>query len=98
MEDQFRTGFQRHRGRCLRYPVSHGGDPEHPGAPRRLGGYLTARTGGGKYVPEDSRFQTLYRLFFRSAPNASTVTPSLATRQADWKVLHLSWARQPART
>ena len=27
-------------------------------------GIATARTGGGKYVPEDMRFQILYRLFF----------------------------------
>lgn len=33
-------------------------------------------TSGGKYVPEDIRFQTLYRLFFRSASNAPIDTPS----------------------
>jgi hypothetical protein len=32
-------------------------------------GISTARTGGGKYVPDDIRFQILYRLFFRSASN-----------------------------
>jgi hypothetical protein len=30
-------------------------------------GISTARTGGGKYVPDDIRFQILNRLFFRSA-------------------------------
>ena len=30
-------------------------------------GISTARTGGGKYVPDDIRFQILYRLSFRSA-------------------------------
>src|SRR5215469_5161928 len=39
-------------------------------------GISTARTGGGKYVPEDIRFQILYRLFPRSFSNISMVTPS----------------------
>ena len=30
-------------------------------------GISTAGTGGGKYVPDDIRFQTLYRLFLRPA-------------------------------
>ena len=33
-------------------------------------------TGGGKYDPDDIRFQILYRLFFRSASNISRLTPS----------------------
>jgi hypothetical protein len=36
----------------------------------------TARTGGGKYVPDDMRFQILYRLPFRSRPNASIFSAS----------------------
>ena|SRR5438477_4810119 len=39
-------------------------------------GISTARTGGGKYVPEDIRFQILYRLFPRSFLKSSMVTPS----------------------
>src|SRR6266511_1121906 len=39
-------------------------------------GISTARTGGGNYLPEDIRFQTLYRLFFRSASKSSTEHPS----------------------
>ncbi len=39
-------------------------------------GISTAFTGGGKYVPEDIRFQILYRLFFRSDSNSSMDTPS----------------------
>src|SRR5215469_17753815 len=39
-------------------------------------GISTARTGGGKYVPDDIRFQILYKLLPRSFSNASMVTPS----------------------
>ena len=39
-------------------------------------GISTAFTEGGKYVPEDIRFQILNRLFFRSASNASMDCPS----------------------
>src|SRR5260370_30211081 len=39
-------------------------------------GISTARTGGGKYVPEDIRFQILYRLFFRSDSKSSMDCPS----------------------
>src|ERR1035437_6585185 len=39
-------------------------------------GIGTARTAGGKYDPDAIRFQTLYRLFFRSDSNASMVCPS----------------------
>src|SRR5665647_2361391 len=39
-------------------------------------GIGTARTAGGKYDPDAIRFQTLYRLFFRSVSNASMVCPS----------------------
>src|SRR5262252_5062209 len=34
-------------------------------------GISTARTGGGKYVPEDILFQIRYKLFSRSASNSS---------------------------
>src|SRR6266516_4625267 len=34
-------------------------------------GISTARTGGGKYVPDDIRFQILYRFRSRSASNSS---------------------------
>src|SRR5665811_1669399 len=39
-------------------------------------GIGTARTAGGKYDPDAIRFQTLYRLFFRSVSNAAMVCPS----------------------
>src|SRR5487761_172086 len=39
-------------------------------------GISTALTGGGKYVPEDIRFQILYRLFLRSDSKSSMDCPS----------------------
>lgn len=39
-------------------------------------GISTARTGGGKYVLDDIRFQILYRLFLRSASKSAMDTPS----------------------
>src|SRR6266581_1034232 len=39
-------------------------------------GISTALTGGGKYVPELIRFQSLYRLFFRSCSNSWRDCPS----------------------
>ena len=36
----------------------------------------TARTGGGRYEPDDIRFQTLYRLFFRSFSKSAMLCPS----------------------
>jgi len=39
-------------------------------------GIATALTGGGKYVPDDIRFQILYRLPFRSVSNAASDCPS----------------------
>jgi hypothetical protein len=39
-------------------------------------GTSTARTGGGKYVPDDIRFQIRYRLLFRSASKSSIDCPS----------------------
>jgi hypothetical protein len=45
-------------------------------------------------VPEESRFQILYRLFFRSDSNSSTVTPS--TPGAPLFALTFSHASQTA--
>ena len=69
-------------------------------------GISTARTGGGKYVPDDIRFQTLYRLFFKVGlevgdglpvhPGGTTVCLDLLPRlphQALWYV-----ERFPVRT
>src|SRR5262249_43531045 len=39
-------------------------------------GISTSRTGGGRYEPDDIRFQTLYRLPLRSCSNAASDTPS----------------------
>lgn len=55
----------------------------------------TARTGGGKYDPEDIRFQILYRLFFRSVSNCAIVCPS--TPGAPLFALTFSHASQTAR-
>ena len=57
-------------------------------------GISTALTGGGKYVPEDRRFQILYRLPFRSFSNSSTVSPS--TPGAPLFALTFSHASQTA--
>ena len=55
-------------------------------------GISTARTGGGKYDPEDIRFQILKRLFWRSSSNAARSTPS--TPGAPLFALTFSYARQ----
>ena len=39
--------------------------------PPRCFGIFTARTAGGKYVPDDIRFLTLNKLFFRSGSKFS---------------------------
>ena len=39
-------------------------------------GIATAFTGGGKYVPDDIRFQILNRLSFRSVSNTTSDCPS----------------------
>ncbi len=39
-------------------------------------GISTARTAGGTYVPDDIRFQTLNKLFFRSASKSAMNWPS----------------------
>src|SRR3954451_2895156 len=55
----------------------------------------TARTGGGKYDPDDIRFQILNRLFFRSLSNIAIVCPS--TPGAPLFALTFSHASQTAR-
>jgi DDE_Tnp_1-associated len=55
----------------------------------------TARTGGGKYVPDDIRFQILYRLPFRSFSKPATDSPS--TPGAPLFALTFSHASQTAR-
>src|ERR1019366_3048379 len=57
-------------------------------------GISTARTGGGEQVPEESRFQILYRLFFRSDSNSAIVTAS--TPGAPLFALTFSHASQTA--
>ena len=76
MEDLLRAGLQRNRGHCLRHPVGTVGTPENPRAATAASGISTARTGGGKYVPDDIRFQILYRLSLRSGSKSSMDTPS----------------------
>src|SRR5215469_6988377 len=51
------------------------GTPRTRVPPEALG-ISTARTGGGKYVPDDIRFQILYNLPPRPSSNISMVTPS----------------------
>src|SRR6478735_3285819 len=55
----------------------------------------TARTGGGKYDPDDIRFQILYRLFFRSFSNSASDT--LSTPGAPLFARTFSYASQTAR-
>ena len=58
-------------------------------------GDSTASTGGGKYDPDDIRFQILYRLFFRSDPNSAIDCPS--TPGASFLAFTFSHASQTAR-
>jgi hypothetical protein len=61
----------------LGHPVGHRGHAQHPHTPDPYGLEIsTARTGGGKYVPDDSRFQILYRFPFRSCSNSEIDTSS----------------------
>src|SRR5437762_7605351 len=53
-------------------------------------GISTAFTGGGKYVPDDIRFQILYKLFLRSDSKSSMDIPS--TPAAPLLALTLSYA------
>src|SRR5260370_41253299 len=59
----------------MRHYAASVGTPRTRVPPEDLG-ISTARTGGGKYVPDDIRFQILYRLSPRSFSNISMVTPS----------------------
>ena len=72
MEDLFRPRLQRHRHHGLRDPVADRGHPKDPDARPCGFGISTARTGGGKYVPDEIRFQILYKLFFRSVSNSAS--------------------------
>jgi hypothetical protein len=58
-------------------------------------GISTARTGGGKYDPDDIRFQILYRLFFRSFSKSASDT--LSTPGAPLFARTFSYASQTAR-
>src|SRR5262249_27063166 len=43
-------------------------------------GISTSRTGGGKYEPDDIRFQILYRLLSRSCSNAASLVMRVERR------------------
>src|ERR1019366_2271209 len=75
-------------------PPLRGGPPGILVPPPCGFGISTARTGGGKQVPEESRFQILYRLFFRSDSNSAIVTAS--TPGAPLLALTFSHASQTA--
>jgi hypothetical protein len=47
-------------------------------------GISTALTGGGKYVPELIRFQSLYRLFFNACSNSWRDCPVDPLRLHRW--------------
>ena len=95
MEDRLDLPLQLPGHHRLRDPISHGGHPQSPGAPPCGFGISTARTGGGKYDPDDIRFQILYRLLFRSFSNSSIDCPS--TPGAPLFALTFSHASQTAR-
>ena len=80
MEDRFDLLLQPAGHHRLGDSVRHGGHPKHSRPPPCGFGISTARTGGGKYAPEDIRFQILYRLFFRSFSNSSREHPSTPAR------------------
>ena len=76
MEDRLHLRLQVQPHDRLGDPVRHcrhaqSSDP----CPSRFG-ISTARTGGGKYVPDDIRFQSLYRFPFRSCSNSAIDSPS----------------------
>src|SRR5258708_13989916 len=52
------------------------GTPSKRTPPPCAFGISTPLTGGGKYDPDDIRFQILYRLFFTSFSNPARVCPS----------------------
>ena len=59
MEDRLRPGLQLQRHHRLRDSVGDSGHSENPRRRHAVFGISTALTGGGKYVPEDIRFQIL---------------------------------------
>ncbi len=73
MEPWFRAFLKVLGPTVLREPVRHRGTPSDRTAPPCGLGIFTART-GGKDVPDDNRFQILYRVFCRSSANAATVS------------------------
>ena len=59
VEDRLHAGLQRHRRRRLRDPVDDARDAEHSHPPLLpFLGISTARTGPGKYDPDDIRFHS----------------------------------------
>jgi hypothetical protein len=76
MEDVLRPRLQGQRGDCLRDAIRDGRHAEDRTPSPWALGISTARTGGGKYVPEDIRFQILYRLFLRSFSKSPMDCPS----------------------
>jgi hypothetical protein len=76
MKDRLHPRLQLQGDHSLRDPVRDSGTPSILVPPPCGFGISTARTGGGKYVPDDIRFQILYRLFLRSASKSSMDTPS----------------------
>lgn len=75
MEHRFHHLLQPGSDHRLGDPVGDRWHPKHPHT-TTLFRIDTARTGGGKYDPDDIRFQIRYRLFFRSFSKSSRVTPS----------------------
>ena len=95
MEHRFHLLLQVHGRHRLRDPIVHSGHPEDSDTFPPAFGMGTALTGGGKYVPDDRRFHSLNRLFFRSCSYCSIVTPS--TPHAPLLALTLSNASQTTR-
>ena len=95
MEDRLDPRLQLPGHHRLRDPIGHGRHTQHSGARPVRFGISTARTGGGKYDPDDIRFQILYRLLFRSFSNSAIDCPS--TPGAPLFALTFSHASQTAR-
>ena len=58
MELRLHQRLQDHLHDRLRHAIGHSGDAERALPPLSFG-ISTSRTGGGKYEPDDIRFQTL---------------------------------------
>src|SRR5713101_6511237 len=69
-EDGFHVRLESHFDDRLRHAICYRGTPRMRSPPFFFG-MATAFTGGGKYVPDDIRFQSLYRLFFKSASKSA---------------------------